>query len=814
MGKAVPGDGPKAESMNFRMPSQTARRIAWPACFILVFVSAFFLSGTRRPAMELDPSWHAALEYATAQHWQFGRQIVFTFGPLGFLAAPTSLGHLLGARIAFALFWSALVALTATTLAKRLPGWARYAFLAWLVVFTLSEGLDQTAFWILASGALLMLIDNPRHRWQAPLYVFAFIVLALIKTSFFTAGFASLALVIVCWMRQRKFISAMVLTLATPAGLIVCWMALGQSPAHLAPWIQHGLELESGYSGAMNLAPKTSVLCAALAGLAVLFGALIAMIARARRDYIITWAVVITLAQYGFLAWKEGFTRSGDWHAFVFLWFLPLGMAFFLLEDLPGASVASRRWVLNFAFATSMALCLVAAHFQIPGFAWQQVTTWPRRFTHSAQAIVATLSGHSDGLYVDCRDPKNSQMLLLDHAQDVIGNESVDVMNYLQLAAVINDMNYQPRPVIQGFVAYTPALQRLNEEYFQSPRRPHFVMLCQQTTDGRFPALEDSAALNYVLNNYVPVARDGRFLILHQQTTDDPEFHLVHEKTLRFGEKLDLRPWAHGPLFMSVEITPSLLGRAVTILYQLHPLYMRVSSNHEEEHYRLVPSMAERPFLVSPLLNTNFDVMNLYAEDSGKEPESVTFERPAQALFEFRDVLHVRLYAAPAFPRAAKGVSVSRMLADVQGRVFWPLPTSVESATPARLMIFHGTSALMVGPPSKIVVDIPQNASSFSGYFGVPEEAYSGDAKTRGVAISIVVQDRSGQNRQRLDRFLKPSSYADDRRRFSFRVPIDSNRDRTIMLTTGTGPGGGDEGSLSVWSQCRFEELSALRRGP
>jgi hypothetical protein len=556
----------------------------------------------------------------------------------------------------------------------------------------------------------------------------------------------------------------------------------------------------------MNLTPKATVLCGALAGLTLFLGALIAMIVRARSEIVI-WAIAITLGQYGFLAWKEGFTRSGDWHAFVFLWFLPLGIAFFLLTDLPGAPLASKRWGLNFTFVASMGISLVGAHFQIPGFAWQQVTAWPLRFARNTQAIVASLSGHSDALYADCHDPKNYQMLFLDHAQDVIANESVDVMNYLQLAAVINNLNYQPRPVFQGFVAYTPVLQRLNEEYFQSARRPHFVMLCQQATDGRFPALEDSAALNYALNNYVPVARDGRFLILQQQTAEDPELHLEHEQTLRFGEKLDLRPWARTPLFMTVEIHPSLLGRAVTILYQQHPLYMRVSKNQQEERYRIVPSMAELPFLVSPLLNTNFDVMNLYASQPGKQLDSVTFERPEHESYEFRNTLTVRLYAAPSFPYAANEVSIPRMLADIQGRVFWPLPNSVESAAPARVTIFHGTSALMVSAPSKIVADIPQNASSFSGYFGVPEEAYHRDARTPGVAISILVQDRSGKINRRLDRFLNPSSHPGDRGRFSFRVPIDSSRDRTITLTTAAGSASSDEGNSSVWSQCRFEEL-------
>ena len=174
------------------------------------------------------------------------------------------------------------MALTATTLAKRLPGWVRYAFLAWLMVFTLSEGLDQTAFFVMACGALLLLLDKPEQRWQAPFYVFAFIILALIKDSFLTAAFASLALVVVCWIRQRKIMKAIVLALAAPAGFVVCWMALGQSPSHLGPWIRHGLELESGYSGAMSLVPKTPVLCAALAALALVAGALIATIMRAR----------------------------------------------------------------------------------------------------------------------------------------------------------------------------------------------------------------------------------------------------------------------------------------------------------------------------------------------------------------------------------------------------------------------------------------------------------------------------------------------------------------------------------------------------
>jgi len=270
---------------------------------------------------------------------------------------------------------------------------------------------------------------------------------------------------------------------------------------------------------------------------------------------------------------------------------------------------------------------------------------------------------------------------------------------------------------------------------------------------------------------------------------------------------LDLSPWVAAPLFMSVSIRPSLLGQAVTFLYQQEPLFMRIARGGGPERYRIVPSMAERPFLVNPLLDSNYDVMTLYASYPGKMPGSVTFERPEHGSFEFRDHLTVRLYTAPAFPRAAKEIPVPRMLADVQGRVFWPEPKSLESACPARLVILHGTPALTVRAPSKIVVEIPENASSFSGYFGIPEEAYTGDGKTHGVEISIAVRERSGQNRLGLDRFLQPLSRAGDRGRFSFRVPIDSARDRSITLTTSPASSGRAEDSWSVWSQCRFEGL-------
>lgn len=799
--------------MNSPLSSQTFRWIGWAICFLIVFVAAFSLSGMQSPPLELDPSWHAALEFAVTHHYQFGTQIVFTFGPLGFLGARTSLGHLLGARIAFTVFWSALIALAATGMARRLTGWARYAFFAWLVVFMLSEGLDQTAFFVMAYGACLLLKTDPAQRRQIPLFVLGIVLLSLIKFTFLAAAAVSITLVSVCWATKQKVGQAVAMLVGASTAFVACWMAVGQSPKHLTAWLRHGLELSSGYSSAMNLVPKTNVLFAGLSSVAVFAAAWTIAASRARRN-LENVAILVTLAQYAFLAWKEGFTRSGDWHAFIFFWFLPVGVVLCSLVDAKLACDVSAGRILGGALAATFALSLTAAHFQIPGFAFHLIVDWPHRMQRNAAAILDTVRGHGPDLFTERSKPGRSRMLLLDRARALIGGESVDVMNYLALAPVINGLNYRPRPVFQGFVAYTPALQNLNADYFRSEARPRYVLLCQQATDGRFPTLEDSAAFNYVLNNYVPVGRDGAFLVLQQRRAESIAFHVVHEQVLRFGEQLDLTPWRGAPLFVSVSISPSLWGRTATFLYQQQPVYMRLSTQGFVRSYRVVPSMAVQPFLLSPVLSSNYDVLNLYTSLPGVEPESITIDRPSRGSFEFQDAITLRLYTAPEFLRAARMNSPDNILADVQGRVFEPRPSLVESACGAQVTMFGGAPAWRVCAPSKVVLDIPPKSARFSGVLGVPEEAFLSSGGTGGVTMAIDVCAATGRCQRRFERFLQPPAPPADRGPISFRVQIEKRSDRILVLSTSRSQRASHDAAVAVWSQCRFEQTPQATGAP
>ncbi len=313
------------------------------------------------------------------------------------------------------------------------------------------------------------------------------------------------------------------------------------------------------------------------------------------------------------------------------------------------ADVFSRRCVLDVTFAASMVLCLVAANFQIPGFAWQQVADWPRRVTAERGDDLCHLAGRADDLYADCRDSKNvsdapSRPRQRCDRERIRGRD--------ELPRAWRRGQWHELPAAPGLSRASWRTRRRfrtsTRQYFRSADRPHFVMLCQQATDGRFPTLEDSAALNYVLNNYVPVARDGRFLVLQQRTAEDPAFQLVHEQTLHFGEKLDLSPWAHGPLFMSVRSGPACWDGPLPCCISSNLSSCGLRGVARRERYRIVPSMAERPFLVNPAAEWQLRCCESLCIDPrpANEQRDLRAARVTES-FEFQDELYrAALYRA------------------------------------------------------------------------------------------------------------------------------------------------------------------------
>ncbi len=68
-----------------------------------------------------------------------------------------------------------------------------------------------------------------------------------------------------------------------------------------------------------------------------------------------------------------------------------------------------------------------------------------------------------------------------------IGNNSVDVFPWNIQLLLENKLNYLPRPVIQSYTAYTPYLEDLNFNHYNSIKGPEFVLFDYASIDERYP---------------------------------------------------------------------------------------------------------------------------------------------------------------------------------------------------------------------------------------------------------------------------------------------------------------------------------------
>lgn len=635
--------------MNTQIKSVWATKIKcfspWFVCFLLAYASSYILSGVSAPQPDLDESYQSVLEYAKFHDFQFGKDIIFTFGPLGFLNSWVSQGLFPVHRILFALFWGGFVAFSATSIARQIPGWIKFVFLVWFLIYSNYGWLDQHAFLIMVYGCTILLGDLQRRKVVVAVIIAVFAILALIKFTFFMAVSFGVILCALMQIGKREFKASLIIALFYGTAFIALWLSTGQGLENLIPWIRGSLEIAAGYTDAMTIFPKVKVLViCSIAG--ALFLASVLMIIRFAQLNVSSMGILIVTTAYVFLSWKSGFVRA-DGHVMGFIFFLPLAHAILLTEPFQKEMNRKLQICLISLFLGVVLLCNWAADIQEPGTMLTKLIDWPRCVIRNTRLICNSVTGHWEKNFISLRENNlNKQEPDLPIAKNMVGKATVDVMNYRQWAALSNNLNYSPRPVFQGYCVYTPFLQDLNLSYFKSERRPQYLLFKMESVDNRYPALDDATLLPYVLSNYRPVARDGDFLVLKvlQNISRDRGNVLVRKQTIAFGEHLDLSAYKNSLLIMHVNLKTTFLGRVVKFFFQPPIITMKVKANGNEANYRFIPAMAERGFIVSPILLTNNDIMHYYDRSAVNCAESISFSKPKYTWGQLSNTVTVMLY--------------------------------------------------------------------------------------------------------------------------------------------------------------------------
>ena len=605
----------------------------------------------------VDDSWNAALIYAHVKNLQFGKDIVFTYGPLGYI----NINHFLPETAVPRLLLGMLIG-TATVTGLCLLMWQMKWLwrIIWLFFFLVLSAILHWAgddlfmeLGLFAWGMLCLLHNGRKLRMCLACLGLLVAVGGLLKFTLAVVGGLTLGMVAIELLLRKKPWTALATVAGTAGGWLIGWVLLGQSPANIPNFIGGWLAMTGGYDKAMALPGwdlslgLTMVLTTIIAGAFRLWSLRMPETGNAqwRRGLIFAWLVALV-----FLAWKYGYVRSDDPHLALFAALVP--MICLTLEALPTANGKGIFWS-RFAGAASALMAIVMLFHFSPGFGGLFAGSFGSSYDNLKNNLDIVLQPDAYTGQKVAQMKEQLDKMQLSEARNIIGDSKVDVFGEYPAYAIFNGFNYQPRPVFQSYAAYSRAPMELNERFYQS-NAPEYVLFNLAPIDSRFPPLEDSLALRTILTTYDYAGDSDFFLILHRARQVAPKTNLLAEGDARLNERIDVSKFGTTNLWMEMELKPSLAGRLRQFLYQPAATWLAVWSDTSQikpVEYRAPAPMLSAGFWANPLFLSNDDVKRWYTGQSLHRAVAYAVEcdRPGA----WQSIVHYRIFGTedPRAPR-------------------------------------------------------------------------------------------------------------------------------------------------------------------
>lgn len=575
--------------------------------FTALFAVGFYLLTLRlgRPSAgaELDPSWSAVLIWAAEHGVRFGHQIVFTYGPLGYVHQyasydPEFFNTYVVSQLLMGLGYTFVYTMTFRALALL----ERVLFVAAIVVFAPWLHADS----LMLSTGLFALVtldrlvrDPARGRWNwAGLALLALFLNALTLMKFTVLPTSALlcGMGMLLFLRERRPFGALALALLWIGTGLALWLGHGQYLGDLVPFVRGSLLTIAGYGAAMGADGTLPQLAMGVLGLLAAGFALLLWLWRESPRNLRALAVTGYLAFAVYVFWRAAYTRADDGHT---VFFLPqvafLAFALCALAT-PRFGVGLRALLALGAFGGLLSTVMIR-----PEVGLGHYTGIP----HSVMRGVKQIFSKELTTWYEQERAKTKAQFDLPDVRKQIGAERIDLLGCAQGIMMLNAFNYAPRPVFQAYSSYSGPLQRLNEAYYLGPDAPGWVLMRPCPIDLHYPTSDDGLALLALLRNYRPVLAEKGYLLFKREAAAKaaplPEFSGPFTR-VDLGEWLDVNAGDEARMIY-LRYQPSLLGKLRALALREAKLQLEVqNSAGQVEKFNLVRAVAHSGFLLTPFL--------------------------------------------------------------------------------------------------------------------------------------------------------------------------------------------------------------------
>lgn len=542
------------------------------------------------PTTHLDSSWAIALHLAVDHGLDFGRDIVFTYGPLGFLSQPVLVTNKTGLA-AFAFAVAAQFALCAAVLRRALLSFP--AYVAVLLTYAAAAMLAATAFsnlgdyltflmFILAVSTLER--AAPPAGWVAPLGAAVTALQLLVKAN---GGIVCLVLLLLvawrCWPGgwRAEMVSAATLS----ALLALFWVASGSSLDALPGWLHQTAHIVLSYTDAMAIEAEKGRLYVAAAALMVLAAALI--VVRARRFGGARGLAFAALAAvYGYAYLKEGFVRFDRIHSALFFAALAVGLLAIPWDG-------QLRWV-----AAALVVANVGAVVTTVGSGAFIYRPDQRVDNARHEARVLVDRSARDRLIAVSKKAIRADLALDPATIRLLRGHTVDVEPYETSAIWGYNLPWRPQPLIQSYMATNHALDVFNAHALAT-RGPGRILRHHDRAylNGKHQLFIAPESQLVVVCRYRQLRARGRWEVLGRAADRCGRTAALRSVEARPGQSVSVpaAPNSNDLVFARIHAEPTLEQRLASII--LKPFrFPQITVG--ARHYRLVPDVARGPFIL------------------------------------------------------------------------------------------------------------------------------------------------------------------------------------------------------------------------
>lgn len=714
------------------------------------------------PSDGLDPSWKWVLNQAYQSNWQWGKDIVFTFGPWGIVYTNQFDPSLVLVTTQF-VAWLTISLSLAVFILDRCNK-SKFLLFAMLLFSMSMVSIDA----LLMAVCIFPALQNARgkdHTVSANiLFIITLAMLGLGKS-----GFLIIALVTVFLVDFRS-----VSRKSTPVNLalFVLFITLlyifsGQDITLFYSFIASSLDIISGYGTAMNLVGPNWQLSVFLVFTVVLAMFVAKRVNKAELDPRRNISILI-IAFYLFLCFKSGFVRQ-DGH--ILIAFSGMVIAAFFIYTSYSYSFNS-FW--RFTYFTIVMMCFVIFTENTGG-----LIDLESRFRAVPSKLRCTsymlLSPHS--WYLDNVVKYNNAKVKVQKKYPVNLTGSVDILSSNQAALIANNLKYKPRPIFQEFVVYSPKLANINLEYFKKTPPDHFLFTIG-SIDGRHPGLSDGYIWPllykcYTLEGYIPSINaydmaSNNSSVCRQKANN---LNLIASEYSSLEVPIKVPAIGKSIIYAKLNFLPSIWGRLVNFFYKENPLFIEISySNGDKEISRIIPKMASSGFFIDSQVGDMNKLANIFTGYTNRFPTQIIVKHNGffgagysniEAQFYEYSVKEIRLFDSYFGKRFIREAYLLNRLVE-------------SSPVKAPFVERSGPSRIDSHAPSNLSLDIDNKISVFEFEIGIREGASD---KFDGVCFEVNAVTEVNQQKVLMTHcFSRQESATEQIYKVSVQLPENTNR--------------------------------------